>query len=178
MEKKSGFRSLIFEISEIFAIAIVIIVIVTTFFFRVINVSGTSMETTLYGGDRLILSSFFYEPSRGDIIVSSQPNSRERLLVKRVIAVSGDELNIDWSTGRVYINGEEIYEDYIKDISANCYGDYKSEFPITVPEGYVFVMGDNRMVSWDSRYKEVGLIRNDYLLGKAVFRLNGFSAIK
>ena len=177
MDKAGKGTKFLYEITEIFAIALVIIIIVTAFLVRVINVSGTSMEKTLQDGNRLIISSFNYSPQRGDIIVSSQPNSRERLLIKRVIAIEGDEININWTTGDVSINGEIIVEDYINgDSYVNINGNYRDEFPLTVPEGYVFVMGDNRGVSWDSRYKEVGMIRTDYLLGKAVLRLNDFKS--
>ena len=176
MNKSGKFRGFLYELSDIFAVAMVIILVVTTFCIRVINVSGSSMEPTLHEADRLVLSSFNYTPERGDIIVSSQPNSKERLLIKRIIAVEGDEIDIDWRTGTVYLNGEVLNEEYITDPHFNTYSDCMDKFPMTIPEGYSFVMGDNRLVSWDSRYEEVGLIRNDYIMGSVIFRLNDFTS--
>jgi len=176
MKTSGKFRNFLYELSDIFAVAMVIILIVTAFFIRVINVSGSSMEPTLHEADRLVLSSFFYTPERGDIIVSSQPNSKERLLIKRIIAVEGDEIDIDWRTGTIYVNGQVLKEDYISDPYFNTFSDCQDKFPMTIPEGYSFVMGDNRLVSWDSRYEEVGLIRNDYIMGSVSFRLNDFTS--
>lgn len=176
MKKSGKFGVFLYELSDVFAVAMVIILVVTAFFIRVINVSGSSMEPTLHEADRLVLSSFCYTPERGDIIVSSQPNSKERLLIKRIIAIEGDVINIDWRTGNIMINGEIIEEDFVDDTYFNTLSDSKDKFPMTIPEGYSFVMGDNRLVSWDSRYEEVGLIRNDYIMGSVAFRLNDFSS--
>lgn len=176
MNTPGKFKNFLYEISDIFAVALVIILVVTSFFIRVINVSGSSMEPTLHEADRLILSSFCYTPERGDIIVSSQPNDKERLLIKRIIAVEGDEIDIDWRTGTVYLNGQVLNEEYIADPRFNTYSDCQDKFPMTIPEGYSFVMGDNRLVSWDSRYEGVGLIRNDYIMGSVSYRLNDFTS--
>lgn len=179
MKTTGKVKNFLYELSDIFAVAVVIILVVTAFFIRVINVSGSSMEPTLNEADRLILSSFCYTPERGDIIVSSQPNEKERLLIKRIIAVEGDEIYIDPLTGDVYVNGTLIEEDYIKGTPVdNKRGDTTEtyKFPMTIPEGYSFVMGDNRYVSWDSRYVDVGLIRNDYIMGSVSFRLNDFTS--
>lgn len=176
MKKSGKFRVFLYELSDVFAVAMVIILVVTAFFIRVINVSGSSMEPTLHEADRLVLSSFCYTPDRGDIIVSSQPNSKERLLIKRIIAIEGDVIDIDWRTGNIMINGEIIKEDFVDDTYFNTLSDCKDKFPMTIPDGYSFVMGDNRLVSWDSRYEEVGLIRNDYIMGSVAFRLNDFSS--
>ncbi|MBR5273007.1 MAG: signal peptidase I [Clostridia bacterium] len=176
MKTSGKTKSFLYELSDVFAVAMLIILIVTAFFIRVINVSGTSMEPTLHEADRLVLSSFCFTPERGDIIVSSQPNSKERLLIKRIVAVEGDTIDINWSTGDVSINGVVIDEEFVSDTYFNTFCDHKNDFPLTVPEGYSFVMGDNRLVSWDSRYKEVGLIRNDYIMGSVSLRLNDFKS--
>lgn len=174
MKKSENVKKFLYELSDIFAVAMLIILIVTSFFIRVINVSGTSMEPTLHEADRLVLSSFCYTPERGDIIVSSQPNSKERLLIKRIVAVEGDTIDIDWQSGAITINGEVIEEDFVTETYFNTFCDHKGDFPMTIPDGYSFVMGDNRLVSWDSRYEEVGLIRNDYIMGSVSLRLNDF----
>ena len=116
MKTSGNGKRFLYELSDVFAVAMIIILVVTSFFIRVINVSGTSMEPTLHEADRLVLSSFCYSPDRGDIIVSSQPNSKERVLIKRIIAVEGDTVDINENTGEISINGVVIEEEYVKNI--------------------------------------------------------------
>jgi len=140
-------------------------------------VKERSMENTLIDGDYLIVSKkaykLFGEAERGDIIVfqSKIPiagTDTKKLLVKRIIAVGGDTIAIQ--DGEVYVNGEKLSESYIKDGTTN------GTFPETlVPEGYLFCMGDNRLVSRDSRDASVGFINLDDVKGKVVFRLFPFN---
>lgn len=150
---------------ESILIALIICVLVFSFCFRLIDVVGSSMVPTLTGGDKMLVSGLFYTPRVGDVVVFKKneydPN---RALVKRVIAVAGQEVNIDFENGIVYIDGEPFVEDYIRELTHN-----KLDFigPKTVPEGCVFVMGDNRNASIDSRKSEIGMLDTRLILGRA-----------
>jgi len=144
------------------------IIIVLLIFFRMVVVSGSSMYNTLWDGDWLLLISsvFYQEPQRGDIIVASQDTFRNgEPIVKRVIATEGQEVDIDFQAGIVYVDGVALEEDYIYTPTTNQEG---MSFPLTVDEGCIFVLGDNRMGSKDSRSPEIGLIDKREVLGKAI----------
>lgn len=144
--------------------ALIICVIIFVFFIRVIDVNGTSMLPTLQHGNKMLVSGFLYKPHYGDVVVfktdSYDPN---KALVKRVIAVGGDDINIDFDKGVVYVNGQPIDEPYINEITAT-----KIDFigPKEVPEGCVFVMGDNRNASTDSRDSRIGMVDSRLILGR------------
>lgn len=149
----------------------VIFILAMSFVFRPVIVNGTSMLYTLYGNDVLILRSILYTPDYGDIIVVSREDHPDRPLVKRVIALGGDTVYIDVKNHVVYVNGYALKEDYVF-IDPNydmndSYG--KIEYPYTVPDDCVFVMGDNRLNSTDST--DVGAIENGQILGKAILRV-------
>ena len=110
--KKNMTKSVV-ELVSVVASSIVAIMVVFTFIFRIVGVSGPSMMNTLKNGDWLIVSAFITEPERGDIVIVTQPNAYNEPIVKRVIAVEGDTIDIDFSTGDVKINGEVINEPYI-----------------------------------------------------------------
>ncbi len=148
-------------------VALVICVALFIFVVRVIDVSGSSMFPTLHNGDKMIVSGLFYKPKYGDVVVfktdSYDPN---KALVKRVIATEGQEISIDFDRGVVYIDGTPLEEDYIAELTKN-----KLDFigPQTVPEGCVFCMGDNRNASTDSRKKEIGMVDERMILGRAFY---------
>lgn len=146
-------------------IAVVAVVILLTFCFRLIDVDGTSMETTLINTDKVIVTNLFYTPNNGDVVVISHGEEYDKPLVKRVIATEGQSLKIDFETGEVFVDGKLLDEPYIQEptIEGNA------EIPEVIPQGKVFVMGDNRPVSLDSRYHEVGLIDVDSIIGKAQY---------
>ena len=144
-------------------VAVIAVVILLTFCFRLIDVDGTSMEPTLINTDKVIVTNLFYEPDNGDVVVISHGEEYDKPLVKRVIATEGQTLRIDFDTNEVYVDGVLIDEPYIQGDTVQ--GDI--EIPEVIPEGKVFVMGDNRPVSLDSRYHEVGLIDVDSIIGKA-----------
>ena len=153
-----------YEAASVFSTAVVIIALVFTFGMRFVSVVGGSMEPTLHSMDWVFVTQSEYEPAYGDIVVISQPNSYGQNIIKRVIAVGGQSVDINFSTGQVFVDGQEIYEPYINNATTNH---YDMTFPVTVPEGHVFVLGDNRQGSIDSRSSTIGFIRNDYLLGRA-----------
>ena len=152
-----------------FSIILVVIMLVFFLLFRIIVVSGDSMYTTLHDGDFLLLASrvFYHNPKQGDIIVASKDSFRGgEPIIKRVIAVEGQTVNIDFPNGIVYVDGVALDEPYITTPTNRQEG---LAFPLTVEPGCVFVMGDNRDESWDSRSKEIGLIDERQILGKAIF---------
>lgn len=137
--------------------------------FRVIVVSGDSMKMTLLEGDYLLLLSntFYRDPEYGDIVVISKESfDNGAPIVKRVIATQGQSVDIDFENGIVYVDGATLEEDYINNPTINSWG---TSFPLTVEENCVFVLGDNRAVSKDSRDPEIGLIDKREILGKAIF---------
>lgn len=127
------------------------------------------MVPTLHDGDWMAVRSIVTEVKRGDIVIITQPWDRNVPIVKRVIAVSGDVVNIDFNLHEVYVNGEKLNEPYINEPTALS---YDMQFPLTVEEGKVFVMGDNRNDSLDSRSSRIGLIDERYIFGKAEVRLH------
>ena len=159
--------------------ALIVCVCIFIFFVRVIDVSGSSMNPTLYNGDKMIVSDVFYKPKAGDVVVfKSDTYDPNKALVKRIIATGGQEINIDFSTGTVYIDGEPIEEDYIAELTRN-----KLDFigPKTVPEGCVFVMGDNRNKSTDSRKSEIGMVDERTIIGRVycvIFPLEELGLVK
>ncbi len=163
--EKSSFLETVYDYVATFLTAMVILVSVFTLCFRMASVSGGSMESTLLHNDRVLLFSYFYEPNYGDIVVISRCG--EEPMIKRVIAKAGDTVLIDPGSGRVYRNGQLVEESYIKQITTP--GDLDGV--VTVPEGKLFVLGDNRGISKDSRDSTVGMIREDDVVGKAVFRI-------
>lgn len=168
--KKSPW-SIVYEWLDSPVYAILLILIIFTFFVRVVGVNGESMMPTLQNGDWLTVSAATAEVERGDIVVVTQPNALNEPLIKRVIAKGGDTINIDFTTGTVTVNGEVQNEPYIAELTARK-GDFKGE--TVIPEGYLFVMGDNRNNSLDSRFDTIGLIDERYVLGVAQVRIFPF----
>lgn len=155
----------IFDIAEPLVGAVLIVIIVMAFFVRIVDVNGASMKPTLQDGDRLIVSPLGYTPKRGDVVVTTGAADYGSPIIKRVIALGGDTVDIDFVSGVVTVNGErESYIDGITFTKADV------EFPITVPEGTVFVMGDNRAESLDSRSSSIGCIDERCILGKVIGR--------
>ncbi len=145
--------------------AALVLVLIFSFFFRIIQVDGSSMVPTLVNGDKLIVWGAGYTPQRGDVVIVDSYTSYGKPLVKRVIAKGGDTLHRLCDPVRGLVNGEVLQEDYIAEPT---YLGYDVTFPYTVPEGTVFVMGDNRNQSLDSRSTYVGCIDERDILGKVL----------
>ena len=159
-----------FDMVSIFATAALAIAICFTFFFRTVVVDGSSMNPTLTHGDRLIITAVAKDYKYGDIVVCSQPNPMEKTLIKRVIATEGQKVTIDFVNGVVKVDGVELDEPYIAE---KTYREEGIAFNNTVvPERCVFVMGDNRNNSTDSRSPMVGFIDTNYIMGRVLFRLS------
>lgn len=181
-EKKSGFGPLVqncYEWIEALISAIIILVVIFTFFFRVVNVSGPSMLPTLQSNDRVLISMLLHKPQAGDVVVITRTQGLTQPIIKRIIATEGQTVDIDFEQGIVYVDGEALDEStYLENGTTTQSSDYT--YPLTVPEGHVFVLGDNRPVSNDSRSKDVGMVDERYIMGKAewiVFPFQRFGRI-
>ncbi len=169
----TAWRSVFHWISGIVAV-LSLIFLVITFFIRPVTVSGPSMEPTLHNGDRLFVYSLGYTPRQGDIVVVGTPDNSLEPIIKRIIGRENQTVDIDYENGTVYVDGVIIEEDYISGM--NVPADNEIDYPYTVPSGHVFVMGDFRDESRDSRYKTFGPVDEDRIVGKAVVRFYPFSS--
>lgn len=175
-EKKAepvSFSQMVYELLHDMIYIIAVVTLIFVFAMRMVSVEGPSMTPTLLDGDRLTLLSntLYREPKAGDVVVASVPTySDGEAIVKRVIAVEGQEVDIrydDYGVGTVYVDGEALEETYINEDMT--YPQYATiSFPATVPEDCVFVMGDNRNHSADSRYQDIGIFDERYIMGKAL----------
>ena len=158
----------LYEWVQALVCSVLAVVVLFTFVIRLIGVDGHSMVPTLQDGDRLlVLNSMLYDDYKyGDIVVLRKDTFLEEPIVKRVIATEGQTVDIDFSSGSVYVDGMLLKEDYIHELTFLEEG---TEFPLTVPEGSIFVMGDNRNHSSDSRDSRLGTVDTRYVIGKAVF---------
>ena len=156
------------------------VVLVFTFLGMVIGVSGTSMYPTLHHQDIMVIQRVGYTPAQGDVVVLRKDSFLEEAIVKRVIAVAGQEVEIDYDANTVYVDGVALEEPYINQedevvmVERSCM--VYREF--TVPKGCIFVMGDNRNGSTDSRYAELGMVDTGYVLGRALCVAFPFSHIQ
>ena len=168
--KRSWRTSLLLYMHDLVYLLAVLIVALLIFF-RVVVVSGSSMKNTLVDGDYLLLLSdvFYREPKQQDIVVISKDSfDNGAPIVKRVIAVENQVVDIDFKTGTVYVDGVALDEPYISTPTTNWEG---MQFPLRVKPGCIFVMGDNREGSKDSRDPQIGLIDTREILGKVIFLL-------
>ena len=190
-QKTNGFVSSLFDVVEMFAWSVLAVLIIFSFALRLCRVDGRSMENTLYNGENLLLSSFAYTPKQNDIIVfhlTDPENGLEKTLVKRVIATEGQTVVIDFKSATITVDGKE-YDDkhsVLKNSSNHVIGAYyltadhhydpvEGIFEATVPEGHVFVLGDNRNNSKDSRNADICFVDERCILGKAILRLSPFT---
>ena len=155
--------------------ALVFCVVLFAFFIRIMGIIGPSMMPSLFDGDRVVLSNLFYEPKQGDIVILRKLQFDEEPIVKRVIAVEGQTVDINFEKGIVYVDDEIQNEPYILEPT---YTPIDFEGRITVPEGQVFVMGDNRNNSSDSRLNSIGCVDRRYIIGKLLLRVFPISSFQ
>lgn len=151
-------------------LALVALILLFTFVGRIIGVDGSSMYPTLHHGDMLLLQSVGYEPKQGDVVVLTKAfRDVDGPIVKRVIAVGGQTVDIDYDAGTVAVDGQVLDEPYIHE--AMLCPTYENQTHIEVPEGSIFVMGDNRNHSTDSRYSVIGCVDERCIMGKVYFTI-------
>lgn len=170
-------------------IAMLVVSLIFVYFFRLVTIGGDSMSSTVCSGEKVVITASCRHPDPGDIIVFNADEavtldeSRElvkkigvrRNLIKRVIATGGQSVDIDFERGIVYVDGKQLDEPYTSGLTHMDMGSFTGKYPVTVPEGYVFVLGDNRRDSIDSRAREIGFVPVDDILGKVVFRISPLS---
>ncbi|MDR0919214.1 MAG: signal peptidase I [Oscillospiraceae bacterium] len=187
---KQGFFHESMDLLETAITSVFIVGMIFTFIFRIAVVQGSSMEQTLLNNEKLIVSNLFYTPKPLDIVVIDnlyaylfsdetetevvaapgiEKGKKDKYIVKRVIAVEGQTLDIDFENAVVYVDGKPIEDDFVDGDWSNDY--HAFDYPITIPKGYIFVMGDNRKVSNDSRAKNIGLVDVDDVVGRCIFRV-------
>ena len=155
--------------------ALVCILLLFTFVGRGVGVVGSSMVPTMHEGDMMLVRSLGYTPKNGDVVVLTKRTFMEEPIVKRVIATGGQTVSIDYESNTVYVDGVALQEPYINEPMLDPSSSTMSITEVEVPEGYLFVMGDNRNASTDSRDVRVGLIDQREVLGQAVMILLPFS---
>lgn len=159
---KGRFQSSFYDWGEALIVSLIFIVLLFTFVVRLIGVDGSSMFPTLHDMDVMIVSDLGYTPEKGDIVVLNKKSFIDGPIVKRIIATGGDTVDIDFSAGTVMVNGETLDENYIYEPT---HLSYDMTFPQIVPEGCVFVLGDNRNGSTDSRASSLGMVDERYIIG-------------
>lgn len=193
MIKKSGKRNVtgksvvhdIFDLLETVFISVFAVTLIFTYLLRISTVKGSSMQNTLLPDDRVIAAVMPLDREPGDIVIVNADEAvllnddgslrsergLNKQIVKRIIAVGGQTVDIDFERGAVIVDGVTLDENYITGLTHMDEGAFTGKYPLEIPEGYVFVMGDNRAVSKDSRSSEVGLVSEDNIVGEVIFRL-------
>ncbi len=179
---KKKFIESMFEFMSVVTSSVVTVALIFSCVFRVTTVSGESMVPTLSSGDRLLTSAYRDEYNYKDIVIVVEPNELNEPLVKRVIATEGQWIDVNYSDGLVYVgdspdNMQPLDEKYTASLTTKRNFDDINDYPIQVPEGHYFCMGDNRNHSTDSRSYKVGFIDENYIMGKALFKLIPFGVV-
>ena len=175
---KSSLNSIIMDIFDIFAKALIVIIILMTFGLRLCTVNGSSMNPTLIDRQGLIICNFFYTPKEGDIVVFHETGVLNEPVVKRVIATGDSWVRIDYNNSLLYVSDDDIFDETdIVDESEYAYFDnghydMRGTYEVFVPKDYIFVMGDNRNNSTDSRSELIGLVDVRTILGKVIIRFS------
>lgn len=188
--KKRSPRSGIADLAETLVITLFIVTLVFTYLLRIASIKGGSMENTLMHDDKVIVNLLDRSPENGDIVLINACDSYTLeddgtvrkgsgvgdIIVKRVIAKGGQTIDIDFTTGTVYVDDAKLREDYVKlGLTHIDRGAFTGQYPVTVPEGYLFVMGDHRSVSKDSRSSDIGFVPEKCVIGRVVLRLYPFA---
>lgn len=174
---KGSARGEVYDWIQCIVAALIFCVLLFVFVARMVNVVGGSMNPTLENNDKMVISNLFFTPKQGDIVVLRKETLMDEPIVKRVIATENQIVNIDFDAGIVYVDGEALDEPYV---NALTHDRENFDGPITVPEGCVFVMGDNRNASTDSRDARLGCVDTRYIMGKVyftIFPLKNFGAV-
>lgn len=173
------------DFAETMIITMFVLCLIFTYIIRVTTVNGKSMMNTLMPDDRIVITAWYNNPRQGDIVVINAAESvtigengelvtgkgMRHNIVKRIIATEGQSVDIDFEKGMVLVDGKAMNESYILGFTHRDEGAFTGKYPVTVPEGYVFVLGDNRINSRDSRSDELGFVDVDNITGKIIMRI-------
>ena len=171
-KKPTNSLSEVYDWIQSILFALVFCVLLFVFVVRLVDVVGTSMVPTLQDSDKMVVSNLFYNPKQGDIIIFKKTEFKDEALVKRVIATEGQTIDIDFSKGIVYVDGVAMDEPYIAELTQNRIDFDGAQ---VVPAGCVFVMGDNRNNSSDSRDSRIGMVDKRLIIGKVLLSAFPFS---
>ena len=189
MKDKNTHSRLLNELSglaETMLISLFVVSLAFTYIFRTTTIIGSSMNETLSEGDRVIMTAWYNSPKQGDVVVIDAQhavtfdesgslvtkNGIDKMIVKRIIAVEGQKVDFDFVQGKVYVDNKLYSEPYISGLTHLDEGGFPDQYPVTVPKGYVFVMGDNRRDSQDSRSYRIGFVPVDDIQGKVLMRIS------
>lgn len=168
--KRSKLESDLFGLLQSFVYTLLVIVVVFSFVSPITRVSGASMEPTLFDNEIMLVWALGYKPKADDVVIVNNPTIEYlngQSIVKRVVAVGGQTVAIDYEKNQVIVDGVPISEPYLSEPMRPIYGATVTE-PVEVPEGFVFVLGDNRNNSADSRSAEIGMVDHRYIIGKVI----------
>ncbi|MBQ5398845.1 MAG: signal peptidase I [Ruminococcus sp.] len=175
--RKSDTVNAVYDWVSSFVFATALVIVILTFFIRIVDIDGRSMMPTLFDKEKVVITNIVSTPENGDIVIISHGAEYEKPLVKRVIATQGQKLSIDFDKNTVTVDGKVLSEPYIRGKTTMEDG----EIPSVIPKGKVFVMGDNREESSDSRGTRIGLIDEKNIIGKVrcvVYPFNEFRFVK
>lgn len=175
-EEKTSFKMDLYFWTQALVMALVALILVFTLVGRVIGVVGNSMVPTLHWNDLLLLQSIGYTPEQGDVVVLRKESFMSEPIVKRVIATGGQHVSIDYATSTVTVDGVALDEPYINEWMGYPLDIEMTITDVDVPEGSIFVMGDNRNHSSDSRHQRLGTVDERYVLGKVLCVILPFSS--
>ncbi len=147
---------------------LIAVAVVFSMFFKIVQVDGVSMTPTLNDNESLLVYTMNYTPEAGDIVVIGESYKTHEAMVKRIIATQNQIVSVDYEVGKVYVDGVELEESYV--VSMTKPDENEIKYPYTVPSGCVFVMGDNRDESGDSRSKSIRAIDTRHIVGKVLDR--------
>lgn len=172
-QEKGSYKLDLYFWTQALVMVLVGLILICTLVGRVIGVKGSSMVPTLHDGDLLLLQSLGYTPRQGDVVVLRKPGfppppQDTAPIVKRVIAVGGQHVRVDYTTSSVYVDGVALDEPYINEVMVDRYGYEMNVLDVTVPEGSIYVLGDNRNNSSDSRHEALGTVDQRYVLGRVL----------
>lgn len=191
-QKKEESGGFLFDALEMFVWSLAILLLLFTFVLRLCRVEGASMENTLFNGENLVLYSLAYEPKQDDIVVfhlTGEEHNLEKMLVKRVIATGGQTVEINFKNNTITVDGvlytdehavlknnsDTIIDRYIGNRPNWEYDAKTDSMTVTVPEGHLFVLGDNRNFSRDSRDSSIMFVDERCVLGKVILRVSPFT---